>query len=211
MQHVRLLLILLTLPLAACEMSTPSALGVRDIELRQVPRVETVDLLRPDAGRASVLAASYARSGSGPVTVTAPVADKAGAAAWKKLLLKNGVPKVDIALAAPGSPQGQGAISWLALTASAPEECNVRIPGHQGAEDLNYSDKYVVGCETKAALARQIANPADLMGRSGTLPEDSKRAATLTDDNRNGVPNDPIGGSNASDVGSKAGSGGGGG
>ena len=62
-------LVFSALLLAGCEMSTPSQVEVRQIELRNSVKTEKLDAARPDATRAATLGASYLRNGSGPASL----------------------------------------------------------------------------------------------------------------------------------------------
>jgi pilus biogenesis lipoprotein CpaD len=202
--------------LAGCDMATPSQVSVRPIEIRKTVKTETVDALRTDMSRAQVISDSYARNSGGPMSITVSVlkgnakqaaAAKKGAAAWRALFLKDGVPDVTVDAVAVEDPAyaGQAVVAWPAKVASAPKECG-RLPGYQGAEPLSYTEKYAFGCETESALAHQIANPSDLMGRGGVPGDDAKRQGTLVDKYRSGTPNPKLNGVSAS--GTSGGSGG---
>lgn len=201
--------------LAGCDMATPSQISVRQIELRNSVKTETLDALRADPARAEVIAESYRRNGRGPLSMTASyraddqrdsAAVRKGGAAWRGLLLKNGIPAVNVDYVAVSDPAfaDRAVLSWAATVASAPKDCG-RIPGYQGAEDMSYAEKYSFGCETDAMIARQLSNPDDLRGRAGAPGNDAKRDGTLVDKYRSGTPNPKLQGINASSVGTGSG------
>lgn len=204
--------------LAGCNMTTPTQVTANKIEIRKTARTETLDILQADAARAEIVAAAYKKNGTGPMSVTVSYldGDRAGVKrrgdAFRQHLKKSGVRNVDInyVTISDRTRAGKVVLSWLATVASAPDECNRRLPGLHGAEDLQSVKQYSYGCEILNATAKQVSRPADLLGRSGVPEEEAMRAGELVNDYRSGVPNDVEndGGTTASDVASSGGGGG---
>lgn len=98
----------------------------------------------------------------------------------------------------PDSPAaGAVTIAYAVQTAHAPLSCGTMagLDGRAPKEDPNYK----FGCSIETMLARQIARPADLSGRTGLPGEgDAERQANVTTPYRIGEPNEPLGGESAS-------------
>ncbi len=91
----------------------------------------------------------------------------------KNGLSKNGITDIEGALS---EMRGSGdvsttLISFPALTAAAPKGCGM-MPGYEDPSadipnDTNIKPPYGYGCTVETLLAKQVARPSDLMGRSG--------------------------------------------
>lgn len=93
------------------------------------------------------------------------------------------VPVADLALA------DQVVFTYDALTARAPDHCT-RMPGYQGAEDLEAIDNYQISCESKAVISQMIVRPEDLLGRDSKGAGTSRREATTVELYQDGEPNE---------------------
>lgn len=204
--------------LAACDVSTPSQVSVRQLQLKEAVKTQTLDAWRVDPNHVNIIADAYLRNGRGPLSLTlSHLPSEASSirqqgAIYKRVFEKQGVRSMKIDYVSMDSPDnaGKAVVAYRALTAQPPEGCG-RIPGHQGSENLQAMEQYTVGCETQAAMARQIAHPADLLGKAGTPDEDSKRLGTMVDPYRAGVRNPKMEGMNASEISDDQSGGGGGG
>lgn len=219
MKHLRnASLALYVLLLAACDVSTPSQVSVRQLQLKEEIKTQTLDAWHPDPGMINIISDAYIRNGRGPISLTLShlpsdaSAIRQQGAIYKRFFEKHGVNNLKIDYVAMDSPDnaGKAVVAYRALAAHPPEGCG-RIPGHQGSDNLQTMEQYTVGCETQAAFARQIARPADLMGNAGTPDEDSKRLGTMADPYRSGVRNPKMEGMNASEISDSQSGGGGGG
>jgi pilus assembly protein CpaD len=68
-------------------------------------------------------------------------------------------------------------VSYKTLSASAPSDCG-RMPGFDSAADVGNFDKhddYDYGCTLEAMIAKQIADPSDLLGVEDQTETDSGR------------------------------------
>jgi type IV pilus biogenesis protein CpaD/CtpE len=203
--------------LAGCDMSTPSQVSLKPIEIRRSVKTETLDARHVDPSRAQSIADSYAVNNGGSMTITvsylkgnakSAAAARKGGVAWKNLLVKDGVPQVSVDAVAVDDPAyaGKAVVAWPARLASAPKDCG-RITGYRGAEPLGSVKTYAMGCETESILAKQIVNPDDLMGRGGLPGDESRRQGAVTDKYLSGKPNTKLNGVSASGTAGGAGGG----
>lgn len=94
-------------------------------------------------------------------------------------------------------------ISYPQTTARAPSNCGP-MPGLDGTGPdfgkTGLNEGYRAGCGIESILARQVARPSDLRGRSGLQgPSDGRRVYQQIGGYRAGVPNEPLEGEQASD------------
>ncbi len=83
-------------------------------------------------------------------------------------------------------------ISYDAYTAHAPEGCDYAMPGMGGAS-IEDDKKYKIGCGIDTLLARQVAKPADLLGRGAQESKSDGRPVTnVVDLYRKGEQNKPL-------------------
>jgi pilus biogenesis lipoprotein CpaD len=197
--------------LMGCDVSTPSQLNVRHIQLREAVKTETLDALHLDTSRVNIIADAYVRNGRGPLSLTlsslagsaqqASDARKQGAR-YKEAFASYGVPDLKISYVTIEDPAyaGLAVVAYKSLVASPPKECG-RIPGYQGSDTLQNMDQYDIGCETQSVMSRMIADPSDLMGKAGTPNEDSRRQGAAVEKYKSGKPNDKLNGLSASTIG----------
>lgn len=144
---------------------------------------DAFDTAKLDAGMLHAIGNYYDRFGNGTMNVvvsydpqsrinTLPKAERA-LAAIQKGLARNGVHDMKGALSVV---KGSGdvsttLVSFPALTASAPQGCGT-MPGYMDPSqdipnDTNIKPPYGYGCTIETLLAKQVARPADLMGKQG--------------------------------------------
>ncbi len=201
--------------LTACDMSLPSQVNVRQIQVKETMRAEKLDAFHMDPARVNIIADHYLRNGRGPMRMT--MAYQAGeplkeiemqkqARLYQKAFEQKGVSNivVDYVPMADAAYVGTAVVSYPALTALPPKDCG-RLTGYQGVGNLDDMKQYKVGCDTQAAMSRMIARPADLMGTAGTPDGDSRRQGGVVEKYKTGEPNERIDGINASDIGTPGG------
>lgn len=213
------IVLLSTLMLGACDVSTPSQLSVRQVQLKEEVKTTTFDARSLDSDAINGIASDYSRNGRGKVSLTLSY-DASGAGAqmrakkqathWLNAFRQNGVNdmEVDYVAMTDSAYAGQAIVSYTALVASPPKDCG-RIPGYQGAETLAGAEGYGIGCETAAMLSKMVADPSDLMGKAGTPDDDSRRQGAVVENYKLGKQNQKLQGMNASAIGSSGGGGGG--
>jgi len=197
--------------LSACDASLPSQVQTGKVRLEEQIVTEMLDSSHVDPARVDVLADRIKRNGKGAVTLTVPwlsgdvyssrIATKHGAA-YKKALRKRGVLDIHVVKVPVANEQylNKVIVAYQALVALPPDGCG-RITGYQGAENMEAIEQYKFGCETKMSVSQMIADPSDLMGKSGVQDNDSSRAGTSVVKYKAGIPNKPMQGFQASSVG----------
>lgn len=203
------------LMLAACDVSTPSDVGVGRIRLDETVRTEVLDAAAVDPARVNIIADDFQRNGQGLLRavisydaaspLNAISAEKQGKM-MKKSFAHRGVSDLDISYVAvtDNADAGKAVLSYSVVTALPPGECTVPMPGSAGTEKLENALDYKIGCETKVAISKMIAEPRDLEGRTGTPDGDSRRQGAVSEKYRSGKPNEPIKGLSSSEVSKKA-------
>lgn len=156
----------------------------------------------------------YKKAGEGHVTLLlrfqegnrhqANAATKAGAE-YKRLLSQHGVKNAKVQMQPMPQYSKENAeiiMSYQAWKASAPLGCeNQRIPGYFGADGPDTMHDYKIGCESETYISKMVSRPKDLAGNSGMTEGDSRREATVVEGYKSGVPNEPLEGLQASDLG----------
>ena len=206
-----LLLAFCLMALGACDVSTPSQIGIGQIRLQESVRTEVVDVHAVDLARVNILSDDYQRNGEGGMRLIVSylnngrdalvTAQKQGEA-YRKAFAHRGVSSLDISYVATSVQEeaGVGLVSYTVLAALPPEKCKIPIPGSQGSETVDNAMAYEIGCENQAALSRMISQPRDLEGRGGTPDGDSRRQSEVVEKYRSGEPNEKIEGFNASEI-----------
>lgn len=88
-------------------------------------------------------------------------------------------------------------IQYESLTAHAPEGCENNLMTMKDVDAQQYKD-YMIGCTHDSLIARQVAEPEDLLGTDVSDPADARRAANHVDLYREGnLP--PIAGASSGD------------
>ena len=200
--------------LMGCDVSTPSSLTTQHIQVKEVYKTEVLDLGKLDEAALTKLAGDYSKNGSGTVQVIATYlgeakdAQKASAALGKgqrvrSVLNRKGV--TDIAVNAvsvkDAAKSGRAFVTYRALTATPPEGCT-NIPGHDGADNLDSSKDYGMGCGVKTIMSQMVADPEDLLGNDDLDAGAARRQGTVVETYKSGTPNTLFGGvMTASEVG----------
>ncbi len=200
--------------LAACDMSTPSNMNVSKISVKESFVTKTFDAYNFDEAEANRIAKDYMNNSRGSMTITVSyLADKndtnkvtarKNAKVFKSNFFKLGVENVSITVV-PVTERKHAeklVVSYKTLVASAPKECS-SIIGLDGAETMFNADEYQFGCHTKTAISKMIVDPADLLGKSGSVDAESRRMGVTVERFKSGEANKPIKGFNASDIGVK--------
>ena len=198
------------LSLAACDASTPSLVYTGKLRVREQMVVETLAADKLDSARVREISKNILKRGRSDVTITVPYATGGEPAAkkqgdsYKQAFEKQGVTHVSTVLVpvADSRDADEVIVGYEAVEAVSGNGCN-RIPGYQGAENIEAVDQYRLGCETQAVLAKMVADPTDLLGKSSTHDGDSRRSSALMDPYMSGTANKPLEGMKASDIGTK--------
>ena len=73
-------------------------------------------------------------------------------------------------------------LTYTSVSAQAPSDCE-NLPGYDDPSDVGNSKQhqgYTYGCTVEAMIARQVAHPADLLGRDdNTKTDDARRAENV--------------------------------
>jgi pilus biogenesis lipoprotein CpaD len=212
MQSYKLILLVGTLGFAltvsACDVTTPSDVNTSKLKVKDQVITETLSADHVDLKHVAAIAQKVTRNGNGEVDLTIPYlqggmvrAEDLGTA-YKDAFARQHVSHVSVALVAMTGSQDADSIvaSYQVLTAQQAEGCG-RIPGYQGPEDMDNYDGYQYGCETQANLAKEIADPTDLLGKENPTEANSRRNGAIIEPYMLGTPNTPLKGMSASDVG----------
>lgn len=164
--------------------------------LRVEPGVDRIALAVHDQGLSAnqreaigQLAARYAASGSGAITVEAPAGEDPAAVqqtyAVRSALQVAGVPGDRIQIAAYNAPDPRAPVlAGFETVRAATPNCSLRA-GDLGTRYSNQSS-HGLGCAITANMAAQIADPRDILGPRAMTPADSGRAAVVFDNYRKG-------------------------
>jgi type IV pilus biogenesis protein CpaD/CtpE len=205
-------LLTLSLPLlAACDVTAPSQVTTGKIRLSTQTKTIVLPAQTVDKEQVETITADYARTGKGKISVLVSYLDgnpvneikaRQRGNAYKSAFQRRGIPKVEVNTVSVATPTdaNQAIISYHALTASAPKNCD-RLTGYQGGDTLDNMRTYPIGCETKSILSQMIADPSDLMGKAGTAKDDARRAGAVVEPYKAGTPNQPLKGMQASTIG----------
>lgn len=181
-------------------MSTASQLRTGPIQLEEKPAVETRRLHDFNAADARLLAKGYRDRGRGPLSATASYdqGDVNGLRRTREdvqravqALNREGVREVRVEYVPVSDPMlvGQVVFAYQALNARAPDHCT-RMPGYQGAEDLDAIQRYQISCESKSIMSEMIVRPEDLLGRSEKDLSTARRAGGVVEFYQDGEPNE---------------------
>jgi type IV pilus biogenesis protein CpaD/CtpE len=203
--------------LSACDMTTPSQ--VKTGEMQLVDAMKTVDLdpTRVNVEQVNIIAGDYGRNSEGPmrhVLTYRPgnplnkVAAESQGRKYAENFAKYGVKRLEVSYVESGDVNAKAVLSYMALKALPPRNC-VSSSSLAGADTLENTENYGMGCTMQISQSQMISRPGDLMGTSGNPDEEAKRMGVIVDKYRSGVSNPPLQGLNASTVGSTSVSGGG--
>lgn len=200
MRHLGWLGMTVALAGACAPMSTPSMMSENKIQLVHETAIEQIPVQEIDDVTLTLLADDYRRYGKGPMEL-AMVYDPRSTnyTAMKarnqlnnieKNLKARGVHHVNIRTMPVEEGQPALLVSYESFQAAAPKDCHT-MPGVDGYQTTRDIAHYRFGCSTESLVARQIARPADLMGRAGdTTPSDGRRATNIVEEYRNYGPGD---------------------
>lgn len=202
---------ILTLGLAACDVTMPSQVETSHMRLSEETRSIALDAAKPSDDTARRVAKDFRENGRGEQRLVVPY--KGGdplqetqarrhGKEWQAALARSGMPDVDAEYVAVSDTTllGRAVLSYNVLTALPPEPCGQRLSGYKGGDTLEDMHTYRIGCETKTALSKMIVNPEDLKGRDGTEPGDSRRQGTVVERYMGGEGMEPLDGQTASNI-----------
>lgn len=182
--------------LAACApQSTPSMMNTNKVQLQHQVAVQQVPLADINDVTLTLIADDYRRYGHGPLDLTMVFDPKSsGFTAMQARnrvreietnLKERGIRTINVRTAAVDQGKPSLMVSYESYQAQAPENCHT-MPGVDGYQTTRHIGDYRFGCTTESLLARQIARPADLMGRGADgMPSDGRRAANIVEEWRN--------------------------
>ncbi len=199
----------ISLTLVGCNLHTPTAVTQQPFQIHE--EVMTHDVLLADVDDAFIdgLAKHYAKHGGSTMDLILTYDPKSyrntamnasnNLADVAQKLRRHGVIDVDASVM-PIKSQGDSAhllVSYTAVTASVPKECENMLSGMDGSA-VEADRDYKLGCSIKSMTARQVAKPADLAGRELADHETDGRSATnIVDRYRSGAPNASLDGQSA--------------
>lgn len=201
----------LTLGLAACDVTMPSQVETGHMRLSEQTRSVALDAAQPNDEAARRVAKDFRQNGRGEQRLVVPYkggdplqetqARRQGKE-WQAALARNGMPGVEAEYVAVSDTTllGRAVLSYNVLAAQPPEPCVQRLTGYQGADTLEDLHSYRIGCETKTALSKMIVNPEDLQGRDGSEPGDGRRQGTVVERYMSGEGMEPLDGQAASNI-----------
>ncbi len=207
-----LAIVLIIGALSACDMSTPSQVNASKISVKENFVTKTFDVHRFDEAEANRLAQDIVQNGNSAMNLTISyLPDEYDAnieiaredlAIFRGKFALRGVQNIEVVTVPVNrkSDAGKLIVSYKSLVASAPKECS-SIIGLVGGENMDGMNGYEFGCSMKSAISKMVADPADLLGRSSSSPVESRRQGAVVENYKSGVPNEPLKGFNASDIG----------
>ncbi|MBI1301684.1 MAG: hypothetical protein GC137_08510 [Alphaproteobacteria bacterium] len=192
------------LSLASCDMYEKTYMTEKPMQVKEETVTYDLNYSEVNDQFITVLADHYNNHGGSPLDVVLTYDPKSyrntamkateNIAEIKSALEQEGVSDVN-GVIMPIKAQGDEAkliISYVALSAHAPEDCNGQILGEDNKMYEEGSD-YKLGCSVKSMIAKQISKPADLLGKGGGYATSDGRAATnIIDAQRTGARNQPL-------------------
>ncbi len=200
--------------LTACEVEVPSHANTSRLELVTNTQQDSYAVSDIHDSQLQSIADHHKRYGQTPVVFTVtydPAVSGAGVAAardgqrFQSGLKSRGVKGAQYETL-PVSGQGvnrQVLVQYDQMTAQPPSDCG-RIGGFDSNTPLapdgaRTEADYKLGCSVEALIARQVANPSDLAGKSALGPYDGARAAGQLEDYRKGKEFDELKGETATE------------
>lgn len=192
------------LSLVGCEINQETYMTQKPMQVKEETVTYDVNYSDINDQFIAVLADHYSKHGGSPLDVVLTYDPKSyrntamkateNIAELKSALAEEGVSDVN-GVIMPIKAQGDEAkliISYIALSAHAPEDCNGHTLGENNKMYEEDSD-YKLGCSVKTMVAKQISKPADLLGKGGGYETSDGRAATnIIDAQRTGARNEPL-------------------
>ena len=195
--------IMMSALLTACSMTPTSWVNADPVEVHSDHFVDTFALgdLNEDTVRA--IAQVYDRYGNGVMNVGVTAQNKAAATKIEQQFKRFGVHDVKVSATKPERGMKEMAvISFPALVAKAPESCGQMPAIQNDLPDTAQGDApYKFGCSIESALAKQVHNPKDLLGRDGfkTYSDGARSEAVVSRRGYYGdAPNKPLSGESSS-------------
>lgn len=193
------------LALSACApQNTPSMMNTSRVELVHQTAIEQIPANKVDDVSLALIADDYRRYGNGPVNLAMVFDPKSktytAVSARNQLrsieadLKKRGVSHVETRTMAVEDGEPALMISYESYQAQAPSDCTM-MPGSEDNQTGRDLGAYRFGCSTESLIARQIARPADLMGRGALDTADGRRQSNVVEEYRNygsGDANQPL-------------------
>ena len=204
-------ILIFAVTLSACDVTTPSMINTGKIRIKNQMVTKTFDVHNFDEAFANEIAQDVIRNGRSKMTLTLSyfaedranrvIAEKSGQI-FKQAFKDRGVYNVKIVTVPVDNKNSAGklVVTYKSLVAEAPEECT-RIIGSDGADSMEAVDKYQFGCNTKMTISKMVADPSDLLGKSGSSGVESRRSGATVENYKTGTPNNPMGGYQASNIG----------
>lgn len=188
--------------LSACALDTPTQISKAPITVSQEMHSVSYDTVDVKQATLEGLRDHYLANGDGTIKVLVTydprstkntamnASNNAGqiAQAMKKMGAKD--VKTEILPVKDSGDTSETVFSYDAYAAHAPENCEF-MGGIEGT-DVAITDEYMFGCSRDMLLARQIANPQDLLGRAGTDTATARRHANWIPSYNDGTPNAPL-------------------
>jgi len=203
----------LSLSVAGCmDLYEPPTVNESRIQVKEEAYIKDIAVSDVNDALLGSIARNYAKHGGSPMDIlvtydprsyrnTAMMATNV-AADIASSLRDYGVTNVKAGVM-PIKSQGDDArvlITYDSFTAQAPEGCDYDMPGISGESALENDQKYKIGCGIDTLLARQIARPADLLGRGAQEnTSDGRPITNKVDLYRTGELNKPLEGESSTD------------
>lgn len=188
--------------LSACSLHEPTFYSPRKVEVVESTGNLKLETSQIDKAALSGIASDYRSHGDGEilVTVTYNPSDRANsamaatdnAAMMVRSLRENGVTnvKTDI-LPVVNSQQSMTHIQYTRYDARMPEGCTNMLDDGDMESDA-YRD-YELSCTTNDYIARQVANPKDLLGRGHSQePTDGRKRGNVVEGHKGMMANEPL-------------------
>lgn len=217
--HTRYTKMLLTMTALSClgactgKLDDPGQLANRRLQVQSEQYARNVSSHEMGPANIAALADDYKRyGGDGALNITVQYDPKSSrntamtatneATRISRELRREGVTNVaaEILPVMGLGEQGRTLVSYDAYSAHPPSNCG-EMPGlNNTSPDWKAGKNYEFGCSVETRIAKQVARPADLMGRGAHYEtSDGRRAGNVLDGYRAGIPNEKLDSDNASD------------
>ena len=194
--------------LSACSLYEDGHITPNRVQVEKEKFFQEIPVGDLDKNKVAGLAKYYDKHGDGPMALTivydpssrssTAMAASSEASRIIKDFRKNGVRDIKPGIL-PVNGRGDeltAIVSFVSYIALAPKDCEV-MPGVDDT-DIRVEESYKLGCTIDTVLAKQIARPKDLVGRSDSGMSSGRRGANVVDVYRTGEPNGDLGGESAS-------------
>ncbi len=204
MKHASL--VIASLLLAGCAMQNNSFIHDRPISVAQENVEKTFLSTEISRSELAGIADDIVRRGTSPVAITvdyaatAPLKNaervaEAQGSRVKSFLAAQGVRHATSVKTRPAEAEtvNRITISYEALKAAAPEDCQPMAAADADRYTHNTDGPYRFGCRQKEMISAQIARPGDLLGNDATMAPESQRLGKQLETYRAGEPATPQG------------------